>query len=215
MKEYVTIDNAEVSIEKVIERSRFIAAAIHVEDVGQAAEFVESKRKKYYDATHNCYAYIVGDKAKFSDDGEPQGTAGMPIYECIKQSGLDRVCVVVTRYFGGIKLGAGGLTRAYGGSCAECLGKCVRVAMTDCTRAEVTADYSCLKPLRKALQGVAVEESVFFEEKVRLLYLFPTVSSTTIADIVSQITLGKALFEVKERLLAHFDANYAKSPSDR
>ena len=80
MKEYTTISSNEVTIENVIEKSRFIASAIRVDTAEQAAEFVESKRKKYYDATHNCYAYIVGDKAKFSDDNEPQGTAGMPIY---------------------------------------------------------------------------------------------------------------------------------------
>ena len=106
MKEYVTVGNTEVVYETVIDKSRFIAAAVHVDDMEQAVRFVESKRKQFYDATHNCYSYIVGDKAKFSDDGEPQGTAGMPIYECIKQNGLDYICVVVTRYFGGIKLGA-------------------------------------------------------------------------------------------------------------
>ncbi len=205
MKEYVTIDKNEVTAETVIEKSRFVASAIHVDSVEQAVEFVESKRKKFYDATHNCYAYIVGDKAKFSDDGEPQGTAGLPIYECIRQSGLDFICVVVTRYFGGVKLGAGGLVRAYSGSAADCLRAATRLKMTDCTRAEVVVEYSMLKPLRKALQGKATEESVAFENKVRLLYLFPTVLSTTIADIVSQNTLGKGIFTVKEQVLAHFE----------
>ena len=112
MKEYTTIQG-DNTVEIVIEKSRFIATAIHVDSVEEAQEFIASKRKKYFDATHNCYGYLIGDKAKFSDDGEPQGTAGMPIYECIKNSKIDHVCVVVTRYFGGIKLGAGGLVRAY------------------------------------------------------------------------------------------------------
>lgn len=205
MKEYTTIQDEERTAETVIERSLFIAAAIHVDSAEQAAEFVAVKRKKYFDATHNCYAYIVGDKAKFSDDGEPQGTAGMPIYECIRQSGLDRVCVVVTRYFGGIKLGAGGLARAYGSGCSEVLKLCDKLRMTDCTLAQVVVDYSVLKVLRKALQGHAREQNVFYEDKVRLLLLFPTVLSTTIVDIVSQNTLGKGTFEVKDRILAHFD----------
>lgn len=204
MKEYATISNSETVTEIIIEKSRFIASAIHVEDVSQAVEYVNSKRKKYFDATHNCYAYIAGDKAKFSDDGEPQGTAGMPMYECIKNNGLDYVCVVVTRYFGGIKLGAGGLVRAYSGSCAEVLKQCEKLQMTDCTRAEVVIDYSLLKPLRKALQPHAKEENVFYEDKVRLTYLFPTFLYNTISDIVTQITLGKAIFKVKEQLLAHF-----------
>ncbi len=203
MKEYVTIGSDEVVCETVIEKSRFIAAAIRADTAEQAQAFVEAKRKKYYDATHNCFAYVVGDKARFGDDGEPQGTAGMPIYECIRQNGLDRVCVVVTRYFGGVKLGAGGLTRAYGGCCADALSRAERVEMTDCTRAEAVVDYSCLKPLRKALQGEACEENAIYGDKVTLLLLFPTVSSTTISHIVSENTLGKGVFTVKERLLAN------------
>ncbi|MGN1066620.1 MAG: YigZ family protein [Candidatus Fimimonas sp.] len=205
MKEYTTIANKEVVAETVIEKSRFIASAIHADSVEKAVEFVNEKRKQYFDATHNCYAYVVGDKAKFSDDGEPQGTAGMPIYECLKNSGLDRICVVVTRYFGGIKLGAGGLVRAYNGSCAEVLKRCEKLQMTDCTRLEVEIDYSLLKPLRRALQPFAVEENVIYDQKVTLVFLFPTVSSNTILDIVVQNTLGKAVVREKERVLCHFE----------
>ena len=205
MKEYDTVDVSESVTETVIDKSRFISSAIHVDTAEEAAQYVEAKRKRYYDATHNCYAYIVGDKAKFSDDGEPQGTAGMPIYECIKQKNLDFVCVVVTRYFGGVKLGAGGLVRAYSGSAAASLNQAKRLHMTDCTRVEVSVDYSFLKPLRNAIGNQAREEAVYYEDKVRLLYLFPTVLSSTICDIVSQNTLGKGTVEVKERLLTHFE----------
>ena len=204
MKEYTTIANTETVAEIVIEKSRFIASAIHIDCVEQAVEFVNGKRKQYFDATHNCYAYVVGDRVKFSDDGEPQGTAGMPIYECIKNNGLDCLCVVVTRYFGGIKLGAGGLVRAYSGSCVEVLKKCEKLTMTDCTRIEVVIDYSLLKPLRKALTPHAVEESVEYGDKVSLVFLFPTVLLDTISDIVTQTTLGKAQFTVKEQLLSPF-----------
>ena len=191
----------------MIEKSRFIVSAIHVDTVEEAVEFVNGKRKQYFDATHNCYAYAVGDRVKFSDDGEPQGTAGMPIYECIKNNGLDRLVVVVTRYFGGIKLGAGGLVRAYSGSCAEVLRQCEKLAMTDCTRAEVVIDYSLLKPIRKALAPFACEESVEYGDKVTLVFLFPTVSSNTISDIISQTTLGKGQFTAKEQLLSSFSLN--------
>ena len=204
MKEYTTISSIESVAETVIEKSRFIASAIHVDNAEQAVEYVNAKRKNYFDATHNCYAFIAGDKAKFSDDGEPQGTAGLPMYECIKNNSLDYVCVVVTRYFGGIKLGAGGLVRAYSGSCAEVLKQCEKLQMTDCTRAEVAIDYSLLKPLRKALQPYAQEENVFYEDKVRLIILFPTVLYNTISDIVVQTTLGKGILTVKEQLLANF-----------
>ena len=206
MKEYTTI-KGDNTVEIVIEKSRFIATAIHVDSVEQAQDFITAKRKKYFDATHNCYGYIIGDKAKFSDDGEPQGTAGMPIYECIKNSKIDRVCVVVTRYFGGIKLGAGGLVRAYSGSCAEALKSATKVHMTDCTIAEVVVDYSLLKGLRKVLAGKVVEKDVIWEDKVRLILLFPTVSWQTISHIVTENTLGKCVLQQKEQLLCHYEQN--------
>ncbi|MBQ2914630.1 MAG: YigZ family protein [Clostridia bacterium] len=204
MKEYTTIQG-DNTVEIVIEKSRFIATAIHVDSVEEAQEFIASKRKKYFDATHNCYGYLIGDKAKFSDDGEPQGTAGMPIYECIKNSKIDHVCVVVTRYFGGIKLGAGGLVRAYSGSCAEALKTATKVYMTDCTIAEVVVDYSLLKGLRKVLFGKVIEKDVVWEDKVRLVLLFPTVSFDTISHIVTENTLGKCVLTQKEQLLCHYE----------
>lgn len=205
MKEYVTIPNKETVTENVIEKSRFIAAAVNVQTVDDALQFVNAKRKKYFDATHNCYAYIIGDKMKFSDDGEPQGTAGLPILECIKNKRLDYVCVVVTRYFGGVKLGAGGLVRAYAGSCADVLNRCEKLQMTECTRLQVTVEYSQLKTLRRALQPYAREENVEYGDKVRLLFLFPYGLSTTITDIISQNTLGKAEIEEEGHILCNFE----------
>ena len=204
MKEYVTIPNTETVAEVVIEKSRFIAAAVNVSSVEEAVQFVNAKRKKYFDATHNCYAYVIGDKMKFSDDGEPQGTAGMPILECIRNKGLDFVCVVVTRYFGGVKLGAGGLVRAYSGSAAEALNNAEKLQMTECTRLQVVVEYAQLKGLRRALQPHAREEAVDYGDKVRLLFLFPSVLSNTITDIITQNTLGKAQIEEKEHVLCHF-----------
>ena len=201
MKEYRTIAQGEVVVTKVIEKSKFIAAALHVDTVEQAVEFVNAKKKKYFDATHNCYAYIVGDKVKFSDDGEPQGTAGMPILDCIKNNNLDFVCVVVTRYFGGIKLGAGGLVRAYSGSCADALHACQVVTMLPCERIQVVVDYSMLKVLRKALLGIALETDVIYSDVVTLQYLFPTTLSTTITNIVTENTLGKGVLTTIEQLL--------------
>lgn len=206
MKEYTTIQG-ENTVEIVIEKSRFIATAINVDSVEQATDFIASKRKRYFDATHNCYAYVIGDKVKFSDDGEPQGTAGMPIYECIKNSKIDHVCVVVTRYFGGIKLGAGGLVRAYSGSCAEALKSATKVNMTDCTLAEVVVDYSLLKGLRKVLNGKVVEKDVVWEDKVRLLLLMPTVSVDEISAIITENTLGKCSLQPKQQLLCHYQQN--------
>ncbi len=115
---YFSIKGESVS-EKIIERSRFITYSLPVNTAEQAKEYLEKIRKKHSDATHNCYCYKLKDgSVKFSDDGEPSGTAGAPIQEAVVASKLTNVIVIVTRYFGGIKLGAGGLTRAYF-SCAK------------------------------------------------------------------------------------------------
>ena len=109
-----TAENGTASYE--IQKSRFIAYTRHVETEAEARDFVTAIKKKHFDARHNCSAWVLGadsSQQKSNDDGEPGGTAGNPILEAIKQHGLTNVVVVVTRYFGGIKLGAGGLIRAY------------------------------------------------------------------------------------------------------
>ena len=115
----------ETENEMIIERSRFISYVKPCRTEEEARAFIEEKRKAHPFATHNCYAYIVemGSVARFSDDGEPQGTAGQPILEVIKSKNLKDTMVVVTRYFGGVKLGAGGLVRAYSQSARDVLDK--------------------------------------------------------------------------------------------
>lgn len=170
MEKYLSVKGETVT-EKVIERSRFITASAHVEGGEEAAAFIERARKTYRDATHNCYAYIADGKGnfmRFSDDGEPQGTAGIPILEVIKSNNLRQTAVVVTRYFGGIKLGAGGLVRAYSGCAAENLAAAVRVCYQPCTEAEYVADY----PLADALSRYFAENDcsvtdVVYADRVR------------------------------------------------
>jgi len=105
--------------------SRFIARAMPVSTKDEAEQFINQMRKKYFDATHNCFAYRIGsgrnEITRFNDDGEPSGTAGKPILQAITTRDLTNVCVVVTRYFGGTKLGTGGLIRAYGGAASQVL----------------------------------------------------------------------------------------------
>ncbi|WCJ31972.1 Ribosomal protein S5 domain 2-like superfamily protein [Euphorbia peplus] len=108
-----------VSFEKEIKKSKFIAIAGPISDEQSAFSFLSQVKESR--ATHNCWAYKVGDQFRSNDDGEPSGTAGKPILSAIESSGIDRVMVVVIRYFGGIKLGTGGLVRAYGGVASECL----------------------------------------------------------------------------------------------
>lgn len=121
MNEYTTVKEP-FSAELVIKKSRFIGQIYPAASFEEAGELLETVKKKYWDATHNCSAMIIGEKGEFSrcsDDGEPQGTAGVPMLEALKHSGLTNVLAIVTRYFGGTLLGAGGLVRAYTQSVAE------------------------------------------------------------------------------------------------
>lgn len=120
-----------------IKHSRFVARAAPVEGPDAALAFLGEVAEPA--ATHNCWAYRIGAQYRFSDDGEPSGTAGRPILAAIDGQGYDRVVVVVTRWYGGIKLGAGGLVRAYGGCAAECLRLAARTALIE--QAEATIDY--------------------------------------------------------------------------
>lgn len=142
----------EHSSEKVIERSRFITTSAHVEGEEEARAFIARISSKFKDATHNCYAYIAdstGNAPRFSDDGEPGGTAGMPILEVIKNKKLFCTAVVVTRYFGGIKLGAGGLVRAYSGSAAENLDGAEKLMYLPCEESAYTVDYGSVDILNR------------------------------------------------------------------
>ena len=134
----------ECRTQKIIEKSRFITTSRRVESEEQAKRFIAEVYAEFADATHNCYAYIcdnLGNFLRFSDDNEPQGTAGMPMLEVIKNNSLFEVAVVVTRYFGGIKLGAGGLVRAYSGAVAENLAAAQKVLYETCAESRYTVDY--------------------------------------------------------------------------
>ena len=137
----------EFEYTKIIEKSKFICSIKGVENEDEAKEFVSLIKKKHSLATHNCYAYIAdenGSIQKFSDDGEPQGTAGLPMIESLKSSGLFKVACVVTRYFGGIKLGTGGLARAYSGTVKECINECCVIknfVLSTVMQVKISYDY--------------------------------------------------------------------------
>jgi uncharacterized YigZ family protein len=133
-----------------IKKSRFLAQAAPVDSPEQALAFV--REVSAADATHNCWAWRIGQDYRFHDDGEPGGTAGRPILQAIEGQGLDRVAVVVTRWFGGIKLGAGGLARAYGGTAAECLRTAERVAIVAMARLGLHCDFAELALLKARLR---------------------------------------------------------------
>lgn len=134
----------EHSIENVINKSRFIAHIKPVSTEDEAKAFIQEIKQTHKEATHNCSAYTVGDQMniqKANDDGEPSGTAGVPMLEILKKLDVHNVCVVVTRYFGGIKLGGGGLIRAYSGAVRDVIYDIGRVELRDAIPTIVTISY--------------------------------------------------------------------------
>ena len=130
--------------EYIVQKSRFLCDAAPCGTEEEALAFLQDKRTRYRDATHHCYAYVIGANAgvmRFSDDGEPSGTAGMPMMDVIKRRQVVNCCVVITRYFGGILLGAGGLVRAYSHSCALALEKAGIALMADTWKGLMSVPY--------------------------------------------------------------------------
>ena len=150
-------------------RSKFTGRLWHVETPEQATAKIKEMRDTYWDATHHCYAYILreGNVMRYSDDGEPQGTAGMPILDVLRNKKLQETAVCVTRYFGGVKLGAGGLVRAYAGAAAEVLARAQICRYKPCRELFCTVGYEHFDALKKFLQGSgATVKDVAYTDKV-------------------------------------------------
>ena len=161
MKSYLSVFSPS-AYEKVIERSRFIAHCAHAESEEEARAFIAKVRAEHSLATHNCYAFVAdkaGNLMRFSDDGEPQGTAGMPILEVLKNKKLFETAVVVTRYFGGIKLGAGGLVAAYTDGVSKAADAAGTVTMTECARITFRCGYADLPLLEQALERAGAKKA--------------------------------------------------------
>ena len=150
MERFKTIkENASIEIEE--KRSKFIANIYYVESANEAEEMIKQVKKKYYDARHNCFAYIVDEEnkvKKFSDDGEPSGTAGSPILNVLEENELCNVLVVVTRYFGGILLGAGGLVRAYTEAATKAVEKAETAYQEKGYEIEIYVSYQDMEKLK-------------------------------------------------------------------
>jgi uncharacterized YigZ family protein len=176
-----------------IRKSRFLAIAAPVSSAEQALAFLREVADPA--ATHNCWAWRIGDGYRFNDDGEPGGTAGRPILQAIDGQQMDGVAVVVTRWYGGIKLGAGGLVRAYGGTAAECLRQAERVARVAMTRLGVHCDFADLPLLKarlKELQG-DVEHERFGADGVELQLRLPHQRMAEAVLLVSDISRGRSV----------------------
>ena len=170
----IILETKETEI--VEKKSRFIANIAAVASEEEAIEFIEKIKKKYYDARHNCYAYIIGDKGdkkKCSDDGEPQRSAGMPMMEVLENQGYFDIVAVVTRYFGGTLLGVGGLIRAYQGAVIEGLNASVSGEIHEGFRAKYKFGYDFYGKIKYIAESEnIVVEDTLFDENVTTSLIF-------------------------------------------
>ncbi len=209
MESYRVIYNQENRIqiytgEVVEKRSRFIANIRAAESEEEAMAFVEQMRKRYYDARHNCYAFVVGPRgelARSSDDGEPSGTAGRPMLEVLQGAELKNAAVVVTRYFGGVLLGTGGLVRAYTQAAQEALRLCPTAIMRSGKRVEIETDYNGVGKILYLLgRRNLTQESSEYTDRVRLRVLIPEEEVPEFTKEVTEVTAGRGRIRELEKV---------------
>ena len=187
-----TLDQTE-HFEQEIRKSRFLAIACPVENEAEAkARLAEVSDPG---ANHNCWAWRIGQAYRFSDDGEPSGTAGKPILQAIDGQALDRTLVVVTRWFGGILLGSGGLMRAYGGTAALCLRAAAKTEYVERASLSVSlgfSDLALVKARLAAMPGLLIDEEVFHESGARLFFRIPAERAEETGRLIVDLTSGRA-----------------------
>ena len=149
-----TIKNNESTI--IINKSKFITNIFSVDNLDEINTYLDEIRNKYKDATHHCYAYILDNTKRFNDDNEPSGTAGMPILDCLEKNSLNHVLCIVTRYFGGIKLGAGGLVRAYSNSVSNVLSNTEKIELVDGYQVLIRFSYNKTDEINKLLESYEI-----------------------------------------------------------
>ncbi len=188
-------------------KSEFIAAVTHVENEQQALAFLESIRAEHRTARHNVYAYLLreGERTRYSDDGEPAKTAGLPILEVLLHAGLTDVMAVVTRYFGGILLGTGGLVRAYTQATQEALAAAQVVTVTPCVRMSVSLDWPIYDRAVLTVQscGARIEDTVY-ADCVTLQLLMPDGTQQTLTDKLTELSRGSAKIQTGDVFYSGF-----------
>ncbi|HEX3016838.1 MAG TPA: YigZ family protein [Caproicibacter sp.] len=198
MEEYQTTEN-EANAEFTERRSRFIGYAKPVKSEEEAMEFIRSIRALHREATHNVYAYVLraGQARRYSDDGEPQGTAGVPVLDVLLKSGVTDTAVVVTRYFGGILLGAGGLVRAYSHGASIALEAAGIITMGACYQAKLKCDYSRYGKVAPLISehGGTVDDAAFTDE-VSVAFHIPCDSMQKFQTALADSTCGDCAAEI-------------------
>lgn len=190
--------------ELVEKKSRFIATVRPVESEEEAAAFIEEMKKKYWDARHNCSAFVIGKKAELtrcSDDGEPPQTAGRPMLEVLLGAGVRNIAVVVTRYFGGTLLGTGGLVRAYSGAVKAGLAACSLGTMRFGSRLLIDTDYNGIGKIQYILgqKGICPEDTSY-TDRVQIRVLIPQETTAALKKEITEATSAKATVTELEQL---------------
>lgn len=206
MQSYKTISD-ECSAEIVVKRSRFIATIAPCKTEAQATEFISKVKKKYWDAKHNVYAFTLRENnvKRFSDDGEPHSTAGLPVMEAVEHFGITDVAVVVTRYFGGILLGTGGLVRAYSDAANEALKSAKVITFLPSKKFEVNIDYGDYDLLNKLFAETGVKiSSTDFSEKIKIVAIIPTTEFEHLREKITDIFCGRVAFKNTEDIFSGF-----------
>lgn len=198
VRKYKTIAR-RAEVEVGVRRCRFIVTVMPVRTQEEADEFLEELQKKYWNATHNCYAYQIGERneiQRFSDDGEPQGTAGKPILDVLKGEDLKDTAIVVTRYFGGVKLGTGGLVRAYGKSAKEGVEAAGIIECVLMRRYMVTIPYSFTGKVEYLIneKGYMIQDTEYTDH-VTMAVLVEEDSGTTFKKQITEHTSGQAIIK--------------------
>ena len=189
--------------EYIVDKSRFITTIYPCTTEEEAQAFIGRINKEFWDATHNCTAYALGPKQeqqRSSDNGEPSGTAGKPMLEVLKKTGITNVAVVVTRYFGGIKLGAGGLIRAYSHSVAETLRLAPKELHTTRTQLQATIDYSLYGAVERFVQDKKLHYEANFGEHVTVTILVPPTDVEGIQKELQDMSHGAATCNVLDAI---------------
>jgi uncharacterized YigZ family protein len=183
--------SAPARLVQEIRKSKFVANATNVASEQTALDFLE--RIGDQSATHNCWAWRIGQRYRFNDDGEPAGTAGKPILQAIDGQNIDNVIVVVTRWFGGIKLGAGGLMRAYGGCAAECLRQAEKSPLIETVRVEFALEFAALARLRARLRemGGVLEVEDFQDAGALLRLSLPQAKLSELRSFLADLSRGR------------------------
>ena len=202
LRPYTTVCRA-ATIEFTVNKSRFIGRCFPLKSEEEALCALAGIKKEHWDATHNCYAYALGpffETARFSDDGEPGGTAGLPMLEVLKNRGITDALIIATRYFGGVLLGAGGLVRAYSRTASEAVAAAGMVHMRPARRVELRLDYARYGAVEGYVRQNAGDVECVFAENVTIRAMVRAERMDAFLKEITERTDGRALLETLEQV---------------